>query len=164
MNDNIFLLLGSNMGNREANLAQAKAEIESISKIKTVSSVYRTEAWGKTDQPEFLNQVLAIHTEVHPEKLLDQLLLIEQRMGRKRNEKWGSRTIDIDILFYKDRTIRNDRLIIPHPGIPYRRFTLEPLHEIAPALVHPLLHKTISELLDSCDDTTKVEKMRQASD
>lgn len=157
MNSDIFLLLGSNLGNREANLARARKEILSVAQITEVSSVYRTSPWGKTDQPEFLNQVLAAKTKAGPEELLDQLLGIETQLGRTREEKWGSRIIDIDILFYKDMVISKERLNIPHPGIVHRRFTLVPLCEIAPDLVHPVLKTTIKDLLEACEDPMKVE-------
>lgn len=158
MNHNVFLLLGSNLGDRSENLARARNEISSVATIVTASSVYRTAAWGKTDQPEFFNQVLFVNTTLGPEALLEQLLNIEMKLGRTRKERWGSRIIDIDLLFYDQLEITTDKLTVPHPGIPFRRFTLAPLHEIAPQFRHPVLNRTIQELLDACADPMAVEK------
>ena len=152
-----FLLLGSNLGDREKNLRMARDEIGSMASVTKLSSVYTTAPWGKTNQPDFLNQVLIAETQASPHELLDQLLDIEMRLGRKRKEKWGSRTIDIDILFFSDLIVSSDRLTILHPGIGYKRFTLLPLQEIAPDFVHPVLKRKISDLLDACEDMAKVE-------
>jgi 2-amino-4-hydroxy-6-hydroxymethyldihydropteridine diphosphokinase len=160
MNENIFLLLGSNVGNSGKHLAAAvqQLEVNSIDVTKQ-SSIYRTKAWGKTDQPDFLNQVIQIKTFDSPEKLLEVVLSIEEKMGRVRNEKWGPRIIDIDILFYNQRIVILPQLIIPHPEIPARRFTLEPLAELSPEFLHPTLNKTIQQLLAICPDTSSVERV-----
>jgi 2-amino-4-hydroxy-6-hydroxymethyldihydropteridine diphosphokinase len=159
MNHNIFLLLGTNLGDRLQNLALAQQKIGSFCNIINMSSIYVTEAWGKTDQPAFYNQVLEVVSDLDPHKLLALLLEIEKEIGRVRLEKWGPRVIDIDLLFYNNQVINEDDLIVPHPGIPNRRFTLLPLHEIAPDMIHPLLKKNISTLLNECTDTLRVEKI-----
>ncbi|MFO7257385.1 MAG: 2-amino-4-hydroxy-6-hydroxymethyldihydropteridine diphosphokinase [Bacteroidota bacterium] len=158
--DNIFLLLGSNLGDTAANLTQALGEIASkLGTITNRSSRYRTAPWGITDQPYFLNQVVQISSFLEAHELLDGINAIEASMGRVRHVKWDARIIDIDILFYDDRVIHNARLNIPHPGIPLRRFTLEPLAELIPDFVHPELQKTIHTLLIECPDHSEVERL-----
>ncbi|HEY3404466.1 MAG TPA: 2-amino-4-hydroxy-6-hydroxymethyldihydropteridine diphosphokinase [Ohtaekwangia sp.] len=160
MNRHIFLSLGSNLGDRAQNLIHASRLIrESLGEIILNSSVYQTAAWGNEDQPAFLNQVLEITTSLTPEQALKCVLQIERSMGRERNEKWGERNIDIDILFYENYIISSGQLTVPHPEIANRRFVLLPLAEIAPYFVHPVLHKTIEELLEICGDNLSVEKM-----
>lgn len=154
-----ILLLGSNLGNVLQNLNTAKQGIaESIGLISKESSIYRTAPWGVTNQPEFLNQVVAVMTSLNPSDLLAATRLIEQNIGRKRKGKWEARVIDLDILFYQEEVVNELNLIIPHPGIPHRRFTLEPLAEISPDFVHPVLKKKISELLAECDDPSPVTR------
>jgi 2-amino-4-hydroxy-6-hydroxymethyldihydropteridine diphosphokinase len=160
MNKNIFLLLGSNVGNSYDNLRTATKHIQTdAGVIIKQSSIYRTKAWGKIDQPDFLNQVIQIETNLSPEDLLISVLEIEKKMGRVRNEKWGPRIIDIDILFYNQIVINLPQLIIPHPEIAARRFTLSPLAELSPDFSHPLLNKTIDELLNACTDPLPVERL-----
>ena len=143
-----WLHTGSNIGDRAENLRAALARIgQSAGRVLQTSSIYQTQAWGLTDQPDFLNQVLRISTQLSPQALLEAILLIEQNMGRERLEKWGSRIIDIDILFYDDVVLHEDKLHIPHPQLHLRNFVLAPLCEVAPDLVHPELHKTIRQLL-----------------
>jgi len=143
----VYLLLGSNLGDRISYLRQASSLIgETVAKVIQASSVYETQSWGKTDEPDYLNQVLYLKTNLHPGLLLEKLLGIETIMGRKREVKWGSRIIDIDILFYGDQTINEPQLVVPHPELHNRMFTLAPLNEIAPDLVHPVLQKKISDL------------------
>lgn len=155
--ENLFLLTGSNIGNSAQHLQQAKQFInERIGIIVKSSSVYKTEPWGKKDQQDFLNQVLLVQTKLLAEDALIQLLQIEKEMGRNRLQKWEPRIIDIDILFYGDRIINTEKLIVPHPLLHERRFTLLPLAEIAAGYMHPVLHKTIEELLQSCNDTSAV--------
>ncbi|HEX7014251.1 MAG TPA: 2-amino-4-hydroxy-6-hydroxymethyldihydropteridine diphosphokinase [Cyclobacteriaceae bacterium] len=156
----IFLLLGSNLGDTAANLSLAQEEIASrVGVIDAASSRYRTAPWGKPDQPFFLNQVVQINTELNAQELLDGINAIESSMGRVRRVKWEARIIDIDILFYGDEIIHNGRLDIPHPGIPFRRFTLEPLAELSPQFIHPELKKSVSTLLMECPDHSEVERL-----
>ncbi|MBO9683985.1 MAG: 2-amino-4-hydroxy-6-hydroxymethyldihydropteridine diphosphokinase [Flavisolibacter sp.] len=155
----VYLLTGGNIGNRLAYLLKAKEEIEKrCGSILKESSVYETAAWGKEDQGAFLNQVLKIETELQSEEVLKTILEIEEDLGRKRQLKYGPRIIDIDILFFDDDIINEHALKIPHPQMQNRRFVLVPLNEIAPAKVHPILHKTIAQLLAECPDPLAVNK------
>jgi len=156
---NVYLLLGSNLGNRLSYLQEAARYInEQTGHIIKQSAVYETQGWGNTDVPDYLNQVLLLQTGVLPHDLLNKLLQIELILGRERLEKWGARTIDIDILFYGNEVINDPDLIVPHPQLPNRRFTLEPLAEIAPNFIHPVLHKTISSLKIELNDDLQVKK------
>lgn len=159
MKKGIFLLLGSNLGDRESYLKKAREEIvATIGSVVRISSIYKTIAWGVENQPDFLNQVVQVNTQLNPNDLLVQALAVEERIGRIRELKWESRVIDIDLLFYDQQIISLDHLKIPHPHIPQRRFTLEPLAEIAPAFIHPILKVSIMALLRRCEDTSTVEK------
>jgi 2-amino-4-hydroxy-6-hydroxymethyldihydropteridine diphosphokinase len=154
-----YLLTGGNMGNRLAYLSKAKEQIEKrCGSILKESSVYKTAAWGKEDQEAFLNQVLKIETSLHPGELLKKILEIEESLGRKRELKYGPRTIDIDILFFNGDIINQHSLKVPHPQMQARRFVLVPLNEIAANKIHPSLHKTISQLLAECPDPLAVNK------
>ncbi len=154
-----YLLIGGNLGNRPVYLQQAIDQIEaSCGIILRRSSVYETAAWGNTDQPSFYNQALVVETMLEPAHLIRQLLSIEEAMGRKRDIKMGPRIIDLDILLIDDLIIQSPALVLPHPALPQRRFALVPLAEVAPELVHPVLHKTISQLLDECTDELNVQK------
>jgi len=160
MNKDVFLLLGSNQGRSSQILGSAREAIQStIGKVDQASSVYRTEAWGKKDQPDFFNQVLQVPTTLAPEELLDSINAIEKDLGRIRRERWGPRLIDIDILFYGNSVIDTPTLKIPHPGVPQRRFTLVPLAEIAPTFIHPVLAKEVRVLLEECGDELQVIRM-----
>lgn len=153
----VFLLLGANLGNPVAQLAKALAEIENrVGTIEASSSLYESAAWGVTDQPAFLNQVIAITTALSPIDLLDNIQAIESSLGRIRLSKWGARVIDIDILYFNEECIQQERLIVPHPYLPDRRFALIPLHEIAPQFIHPQLGMTTIELLTHCEDNLDV--------
>jgi 2-amino-4-hydroxy-6-hydroxymethyldihydropteridine diphosphokinase len=157
---NVFLLLGGNMGNRLQYLKQAAVEIQnSVGPIAQYSSIYETQAWGKTTEPNYLNQVLLVQTNLMPPVLLETVLQIELKLGRERNQKWDSRTMDIDVLFYGDDIITAPDLIVPHPELHKRRFTLEPLSEIAPDFIHPLLQKSIQQLKKDLDDCLVVKKL-----
>lgn len=149
----VFLLLGSNLGNRVLFLQQAITHIEDeVGQVLTASSVYESPSWGKTDAPAYLNQVIYLQTELSPQLLLHSVLAIEQILGREREEKWGPRTIDIDILFYDDLIISEKNLQIPHPELHKRGFTLVPLAEIAPELVHPVVNKNILQIKSELKD------------
>lgn len=155
-----YLLLGSNLGNRMKYIASAISEIEAkLGSIGRRSSLYQTASWGKHDQPDFLNQVIELKTSLEPKDLLSGILGIESDLGRKRIEKWGSRTIDIDILIYDDQIVNEPELIIPHPYLAFRRFCLMPLCEIAPEFLHPVLKKNIHELLLELSDDLFVKRL-----
>lgn len=155
----VYLLLGSNLGERLFLLKQAAGYIETqAGTIVQYSSIYETKSWGKTDEPDYLNQVLLIKTMLQPHELLAKLLEIELLLGRKREEKWGSRTMDIDILFYDDMIVNEPELTIPHPQLQNRRFTLEPLVELAPNFIHPVLQKALKKLKDDLQDELQVKK------
>jgi 2-amino-4-hydroxy-6-hydroxymethyldihydropteridine diphosphokinase len=152
-----YLLLGANLGERLKTIQAAVVEIERlIGKIVAQSAVYETAAWGVTAQPAFLNQVVEIDTPLHPIDVLYYVLKIEKSLGRERREHWGARTIDIDVLYYADVIMKMSDLIIPHPRLHERRFTLVPLAEIAPQYVHPVFKKTNEQLLMACEDDLQV--------
>lgn len=160
MTEGIYLLLGSNMGDKRQQLSVAISKIAKSNQIIKQSGIYETAAWGNTNQPSFYNQVIQINTPFTPFALLTYILNVEQRMGRVRKEKWGQRAIDIDILYYNNLAIKSDHLIIPHTEIQNRRFTLIPLNEIAAELRHPLLQKSQRELLNNCLDTLEVSLVK----
>ncbi len=160
MNQLVFLLLGTNIGDRHKNLLNALWAIEArAGTVRKRSAIYETEAWGKTDQPSFYNQVVQIATFLEPKALLDQLLSVEKTMGRLRNEKWGERIIDIDILFYGHEIVEAEGITIPHPELPYRKFALIPMAELADDFIHPKLFQTIHELLKNCTDVLEVKRV-----
>ena len=150
----IYLLLGSNMGNRLEYLREAEKQL--ISRGVLVideSSIYETAPWGKSEQDWFLNVVLQVETTYSAEELLDILLETEKELGRIREEKWGERCIDIDILYYHNEKLETSKLTLPHPGISERRFTLIPLAEMCPLERHPISQKTQMEMLAECTDS-----------
>lgn len=156
----IFLLLGSNLGHRQAYLTEAVQLIElNIAPVLKQSSYYETAAWGKEDQPAFINQAISLRSSVSPLKLLQAIWSIEGKLERKRDERWGARTIDIDILFYGNEIINLPELVVPHKLLQQRRFVLMPLHEIAPELIHPVFKKTIDQLLQELSDGLSVQKI-----
>ena len=153
----VFLSIGGNLGDRQANLATAIKEIGGkVGLVTAHSSIYETKAWGVEDQPDFLNQVLLVETDLSPIAILDTVLNIELAMGRIRERKWYTRLIDIDILFYDQQIINTERLIIPHPFIAKRNFVLAPLTEIAPDFIHPVLNKSIAGLYKDSPDSLDV--------
>lgn len=154
---NVYLALGSNMGDRAENLAHACKRIESeIGKIARKSKVYETQPLGEPGQEWYYNQVIMINTTHDPRSLLDIIARIERDLGRVRKEKWGPRIIDIDILLYGKRVIRDKGLEIPHPEMHKRAFVLAPLMEIAPDLEHPVLKQPIDMLYMDCEDPAEV--------
>lgn len=158
--ERVFLLTGTNLGNRLGNLKNAADDIrKNAGEIIQSSAVYKTAAWGNTNQADFYNQVLKITTSFSPEQLLEILLSIERNMGRERTEKWGARVIDIDILFYGNQVYQSPSLTIPHSQINLRRFTLVPMAEIAPQFIHPVLNQTMDELLQNCPDSLPVTRL-----
>ena len=163
--NNLVLSLGSNLGDRVQNLSSALYYLKEagITIIKQ-SFIYETDPWGNTDQPDFYNQVIEAETGMNVLQTLKQILLIEKEMGRNRRQKWEPRIIDIDILFFNDEIINEEGLIVPHQHLHERAFVLIPLAEILPAKIHPVLQKTISEILLSIkDDDGGVRKLKTAS-
>ena len=157
MTDSIYLLLGSNLGNRIELLNNAIKNIGiHLGQISEISKLYETAPWGISEQPAFLNQVVKIKSNLLPMELLAKIQFIETDMGRVRHEKWGERKIDIDILYYNDLIFDSTELKIPHPEIQNRRFTLVPLVELAPEFMHPKLLLNNAKLLNECDDSLSV--------
>lgn len=157
-----FLLLGGNIGNRFSNLEKAKHFLEvKVGKILSCSQIYETASWGNTDQPDFLNQVLLIETKLTAQQLMQEILSIEKNLGRVRTQKNASRKIDIDILFFNNDIVKTKDITIPHSEIQNRNFVLHPLNEIAPQFEHPLLKKTVNELLLLCNDGLAVHLYNQ---
>lgn len=155
-----FLLLGSNLGDSKGYIAEAIHLIgQEIGTVEKQSSLYQTQSWGRNDQPDFINQAIKIRTKLSPLELLRGILEIEQKLGRRREEKWGSRTIDIDILLYDNLIVDLPELKIPHPFLPERRFAILPLHEIAPHFIHAISGKEIEQLLWDLTDELSVKKL-----
>lgn len=143
----IYVAIGANMGDRKANITRAIELLkEKINDIQ-LAPIYETKAFGVTNQPNFYNTALAGKTELMPEELLKFVKEVEKRVGRVARYRWGPREIDVDIIFYNGLILKSEQLTIPHPGITERFFVLKPLSDLAPNLVHPVLHKSISELL-----------------
>lgn len=157
----VYLSMGSNLGDRKVKLEQAIAAIKAeVGPVLAVSSCYETAAWGLEDQPDFLNIVLKVSTQQLPHQVLETVLSVEERLGRVRKEKWGARVIDIDVLLYGNETISDgSRLQIPHPLMCERKFVLEPLAEIAGAVIHPVSGKDISTLLSLLQDNLNVYRI-----
>ncbi len=155
----VVLLLGGNIGDRVQNLKHALHAIQQfVGSVQKKSSLYETAAWGITNQPHFLNQVVVVETLQTPQQIIEQILLIEKQLGRERLIKMGPRIIDIDILFYDNVIMEEKKLIIPHPRIQDRKFVLEPLNELIPKYFHPILNKSVQVLLQECTDTLNVKK------
>jgi len=154
----VYLSLGSNVGDRAANLNTALQRLGHLGKVAAVSSFYETEPVELTAQPWFLNCALQLDTEKMPRQLLNGVLAIEQEMGRRRRQKKGPRNIDIDILLFGNSVVEAKGLTIPHPAMHDRRFVLEPLAEIAPEARHPVLKRSIRELRDALPPGQEVKR------
>jgi 2-amino-4-hydroxy-6-hydroxymethyldihydropteridine diphosphokinase len=151
MNHIVYLALGTNLGDRLTNLRAAIEALPSEIKVMAESKVYETPPWGYENQPTFLNMAVKCETDLEPESLLKRLKQLEVQLGREQSFHWGPRLIDIDILFYDDLILKSESLIIPHPRLHERAFVLVPLADIAPDFIHPVLKKTIRELLTGVD-------------
>lgn len=164
MKKTVYLSLGSNVGDRRANLEAAIARLGELGEVKAVSSFYETEPVELTAQPWFFNCAVALETEMMPRRLLRRVLALERAMGRSRLQPKGPRTIDIDILLFGNSVVDARELIIPHPALHERRFVLEPLSEIAGSVRHPVFKRTIRELRDALPHGTGAVKKVPASD
>jgi 2-amino-4-hydroxy-6-hydroxymethyldihydropteridine diphosphokinase len=147
----VYLALGTNLGDRSANLKQAISALTPQLEVRAKSAVYETPPWGFEDQPKFLNQVIKANTYLDPEPLLKHLKRLEVALGRKESFPNGPRLIDMDILFYDDLVVDRPSLVIPHPRLHERGFVLLPLMEIAPHLVHPVNKKSVREMAEMCN-------------
>ena len=156
-----YLSLGTNRGNRSANLDRAVTLLsEWVGNITSLSSIYETPPWRMADKTDFFNQVILVETLLTATQLIDTVILVESMMGRKRTiKKYEPRIIDIDILFFNEEIINTEELTVPHPLIPERKFILGPMTEIAPGFIHPLLKKSIIQLLHECEDKSAIKKL-----
>jgi 2-amino-4-hydroxy-6-hydroxymethyldihydropteridine diphosphokinase len=155
----VYLLIGGNIGDRFFFLGEAQRLIsQQCGQVTSSSAVYETAAWGKEDQPAFLNQVLVIQTALGPVELMAAILVIEQQMGRLRRERNGERNIDIDILYYENEVLELPELTIPHPRIYMRKFALIPLLELNATKIDPVHNKTIQALIEACPDSLEVRQ------
>ena len=161
MGEKVFISIGSNLGNRAENCAKAIGLLSAKGTVAVIrrSSLYETRPWGKTGQGSFVNCVVEVDTGLPPGKLLGLLKGVESEMGRAPGERWGPRTIDLDIIFYGSRVLSEKDLEIPHPLMHERAFVLAPLAELAPGFVHPALKKTVSEILASLGDKEGVKRL-----
>ena len=157
----LYVLLGGNLGNKQKVFSKTRGKLsEMVGKITAKSAVYETEPWGFESVDLFWNQVIEISTALSPEEVLKQTQQIERELGRIRKaNQYGSRIIDIDLLFYGDQVINLDNLVVPHPRIQNRKFALVPLNEIAPDLEHPVFQKSIRQLINECSDQLDVKKI-----
>jgi 2-amino-4-hydroxy-6-hydroxymethyldihydropteridine diphosphokinase len=162
MEERVFIALGSNLGDRELYLQQAREKLMASPNIHLMrtSSIYETAPVGKIDQPSFLNQVIEVRTAFAPADLLAAMLQVEVALGRVRDERWGPRTIDLDLLAFGNRAVQQPRLRLPHPELHRRRFVLQPWAEIAPEFEVTGFAATVDELLRRCNDHSRVEKFK----
>ena len=155
-----YLLLGSNLGDRASILREAVQQLGATAgTVEATSGLYETAAWGLEDQPAFLNQAVQLRTTLSPEELLYACQATEQQAGRERLVRWGARTLDVDILLYDTLVLDTPTLQLPHPRLPERRFALVPLAELTPTLRHPVLGRSVTELLATCPDTLPVQSV-----
>jgi 2-amino-4-hydroxy-6-hydroxymethyldihydropteridine diphosphokinase len=157
----VYLSLGSNRGGRKAHLKNAIDLIsEWAGEVTVVSSLYETPPWKMEDETDFINQALLLETEMSSAQLIDTIILIESMMGRQRSaNKYEPRKIDIDVLFFNDEIINTEELTVPHPLLQERKFVLVPMAEIAPEFIHPVLKKSITQLLNECEDKSEIQKL-----
>lgn len=156
----IYLILGSNLGDKFLSVQKAANIIRKrLGIIEAESAIYETEPWGYSKQPNFLNKVIKLNTHFPPEELLKQLKSIESELGRMPKERWKERLIDIDILYYGEKIVNTENLVIPHPEIANRKFVLIPMNELAPEETHPVNGKTQRQMLEECKDLLTVEKL-----
>lgn len=158
MQTEVVLCLGGNRGDRELLLSQAVAALNRHFQLVSASAIYETAAWGGVAKGDFLNQIAVILTEKEPEEVLENIQKIEAGLGRKREEPWGDRTMDIDIVYFGEQVIASDQLKIPHPFIAQRKFVLAPLAEILPSKVHPVSGRNSLEMLEECEDKSEVRR------
>ena len=151
MSHQVYLSLGTNLGDRATNLAAARTKLAPTARLLAASRIYETPPWGYLHQPAFLNQALRVETDLAPVQLLADLKALEVRLGRVPSARYGPRQIDMDILLYDDLILETPGLVIPHPQLAYRAFVLAPLADLAPNLLHPVLKQTIQELLEKVD-------------
>ncbi|MCK3941555.1 2-amino-4-hydroxy-6-hydroxymethyldihydropteridine diphosphokinase [Streptococcus suis] len=157
-----YLSIGGNMGDRQSYLQAALDKLASHPgcQLGLVSNIYETPAWGKTDQADFLNLACQVYTDLSAQEFLTFCQEIEQDLDRVRIEKWGQRTIDLDIIFWDDQVIEEENLIVPHPYAHERAFVLLPLTDIAADYDHPVLQKTVAELLLPLKDVKDIKKLK----
>jgi len=164
LTNTVYLSLGSNLGDRVANLREATSRLRELGRVTLQSSIYETEPVEVEDtQPWFLNCAVVVETELEPAAFLDRALAIEQAMGRQRTGVRSARTVDVDVLFFGNEVIRREALEIPHPRMAQRRFVLEPLAEIAPQFHHPVLKRTVRELLNDLPEDSAAGRVRKLS-
>ncbi len=160
----LVLHTGTNIENRLANLEKANFHLQQIvGKIVKHSHIYETEAWGNEDQSDFLNQALLLETNFTAHRVMQEILALEYKLGRRRDEKWQPRVIDIDIIFFDSEVIHKKVLTVPHEHMHNRRFVLKPLSDIIPDFIHPTLQKSINDLLRDCPDKLAVREWKKTS-